>query len=476
MDDKKFSNIIVIVTTLTGLVFLIWWITYNPVSSFAEHHPGEDNRPESMVTDNEAVEIGAYFASFNNPPVHPSASWPRFRGKFFDNISREDIKLTSSWGENGPPQLWSVELGEGHAGPVIADGRVYLLDYDEQNRRDMLRCFSFTNGAEIWRRGYDLDIKRNHGMSRTVPAVSGPYVVTIGPKCQVMCVSADSGRFFWGLDLQRDYGAEVPLWYTGQCPLIDDGVAVLAVGGSALLIGVDCRTGTRRWETPNPHDWKMSHSSIIPMTIENTRMYIYCAIGGIVGVSAEKENTGELLFESSAWNNSVVAPSPVYLGNGKIYLTAGYGAGSMVCRVSKKKDTFTVEVLQKLSPDQGLAAEQQTPLYYKDHLFSIMPKDAGALRNEFVCVHPDDCSRIVWSSGKTKRFGLGPYLMADDKFFILSDEGVLTVIEASTKEYRELTQAKILNGHDAWGPLAIAGGRMLARDSRQMVCVDLRAN
>ena len=66
--------------------------------------------------------------------------------------------------------------------------------------------------------------------------------------------------------------------------------------------------------------------------------------------------------------------------------------------------------------------------------------------------------------------------MADDKFFILSDEGVLTVIEASTKEYRELTQAKILNGHDAWGPLAIAGGRMLARDSRQMVCVDLRAN
>jgi outer membrane protein assembly factor BamB len=212
------------------------------------------------------------------------------------------------------------------------------------------------------------------------------------------------------------------------------------------------------------------------MTIENTRMYIYCAIGGIVGVSAEKENTGELLFESSAWNNSVVAPSPVYLGNGKIYLTAGYGAGSMVCRVSKKKDTFTVEVLQKLSPDQGLAAEQQTPLYYKDHLFSIMPKDAGALRNEFVCVHPDDCSRIVWSSGKTKRFGLGPYLMADDKFFILSDEGVLTVIEGSTKEYRELTQAKILNGHDAWGPLAIAGGRMLARDSRQMVCVDLRAD
>jgi len=104
-----------------------------------------------------------------------------------------------------------------------------------------------------------------------------------------------------------------------------------------------------------------------------------------------------------------------------------------------------------------------------------MPKDAGALRNQFVCSDSKDCTKIIWSSGKTKRFGLGPFLLADNKFFILSDDGVLTVIDASLKEYNQIAEAKVLQGHDAWGPLAIADGKLLARDSRQMVCIDMRA-
>lgn len=123
-----------------------------------------------------------------------------------------------------------------------------------------------------------------------------------------------------------------------------------------------------------------------------------------------------------------------------------------------------------------MASEQQTPLFYAGHLFCILPKDAGPLRNQFVCCHPDDISRFVWSSGKTNRFGLGPYIVADDKFFILSDDGILTIARTSAREYVQLAQAKILEGVDAWGPLAIVDGRLLARDSHRLVCIDLRAN
>jgi outer membrane protein assembly factor BamB len=144
-------------------------------------------------------------------------------------------------------------------------------------------------------------------------------------------------------------------------------------------------------------------------------------------------------------------------------------------RIKKENGTFSAESLQILKPGEGLASEQQTPIFYKGHLFSILPKDAGPLRNQFVCFHPDDCSQIVWSSGKTNRFGLGPYIVADGKFFILSDDGVLTVLKASTKEYDQLAQTKILDGIDSWGPLALVNGRLLARDSRRVVCIDLRA-
>jgi len=475
LSQNTVNNFIMISTALIALVFLTWWMLYDPVKDFVEHVPGTDNRPAVATTEADMVDIGNIFEKFDGPSLSESSDWPRFRGEFFDNISRSQIKLSGQWGEAGPAILWSIDLGEGHAGPVIAMGRVYILDYDENKRQDLLRCFSFQDGKEIWRRGYDLFVKRNHGMSRTVPAVSWPYVVTMGPKCQVMCVNGESGELKWGLDLVKEYEAEVPLWYTGQCPLIDDTTAILAVGGKALLIAVGCESGRVLWETPNPDNWLMSHSSVIPMTIAGRRMYVYSALGGIIGISAEKETAGQVLFKSSEWNQTVIAPSPVNVGGEKILFTAGYGAGSLLAKISNLNSGFTVEVLQNLKPDQGLAAEQQTPIYYKNHVFAIMPKDAGALRNQFVCADPNDISKIIWSSGKTKRFGLGPFLLADDKFFILSDDGVLTVIEAHTKKYNQIAEAKILKGHDAWGPLAIADGKLLARDSRQMVCVDVRA-
>lgn len=476
MNEKVLNLAALIGTAFLGLAFLVWWSLYNPVKDFTESVPGMDNRPPDFVSVSDAVEIGAYFAGFDGEPSAIPGSWPRFRGGDFDNINKENIHLADGWDDSGPNILWSVDLGEGHAGPVISNGRVYLLDYDEERRADILRCFSFDDGTEIWRRGYDLFVKRNHGMSRTVPAATDKYVVTIGPKCHVMCVDADSGDFRWGVDLEREYATEVPLWYTGQCPLIDDSVAVFAVGGSSLIIAVDCETGEVVWETPNPNNWKMSHSSVMPFSIHGKKMYVYCAIGGIVGIGAEGEEAGKILFESGLWNHNVIAPSPVYLGHGRIFLTAGYGAGSSVIEIKSEDGIFSVESLQVLKPEEGMASEQQTPIFYKGYLFSILPKDAGPLRNQFVCCHPDDCSRFIWASGKTNRFGLGPYIVADDKFFILSDDGVLTVARASMTEYVQLGQAKILEGVDAWGPLALVGGRLLARDSRRLVCVDLRAN
>jgi outer membrane protein assembly factor BamB len=476
MSHKSLNLLTTFGAVLIGTALLLWWLLYNPVAGFSENLPGADNRPEGYMAGVADVDIGSDFMTFEGIPSQIQAGWPRFRGSDFDNINKENLSLAESWGgASGPELLWSVDLGEGHAGPVVSGGRVYVMDYDEESRADVLRCFSLADGAEIWRRGYSLFIKRNHGMSRTIPAATEEYVVTMGPMCHVMCVDAASGDLKWGLDLVKEYKAEIPLWYTGQCPLIDGTTAVLAVGGDALLIGVNCETGEILWETANPEAWKMSHSSVLPFTIHGKRLYVYCALGGIVGISAEPDEKGEVVFASNIWDHNVVAPSPVYLGDGRIFITAGYGAGSMMVRVKNEKGVFSLESVQSYKPAEGLASEQQTPIFYKGHLFSILPKDAGPLRNQFVCCHPDDCRTFVWSSGKTHRFGLGPYLVADDKFYILSDDGVLTVLETSTRGYVPLAEAKVLEGVDAWGPMALVQGRLLLRDSRRLVCLDVRA-
>ena len=120
-----------------------------------------------------------------------------------------------------------------------------------------------------------------------------------------------------------------------------------------------------------------------------------------------------------------------------------------------------------------MACEQQTPLYHNGYFYSIQPKDAGELRQQFVCYHPDDCTKLIWSSGSQNRYGLGPFIIADNKFYILNDDGTLTMAQVSTKEFKLLDQAKILDGHDAWGPFAILGTRMLLRDSKTLVCINI---
>ncbi|MDX1285846.1 MAG: PQQ-binding-like beta-propeller repeat protein, partial [Draconibacterium sp.] len=341
-------------------------------------------------------------------------------------------------------------------------------------RADVLRCFSLLEGTELWTRGYDVAVKRNHGMSRTIPAVTEDYVVTIGPKCHVMCLNRKTGDYIWGLDIVKEYQNAIPQWYTGQCPLIDNDAAILATGGTAMMVAVDLESGEKLWETPNPNGWKMSHSSIMPYTFEDQKMYVYSAEGGLCGVAAEGPKQGQILWETSEWNHHVVAPSPVCMPDGKIFITAGYGAGGMMLQLSKVGDEFNIEVLDEYKPKEGLSSEQQTPIYWQGHLFGIQPKDAGSLRNQLICVHPSDTRKVVWSSDTEARFRLGPYFMADNKLFILDDDGTLTIVRPSTERYIQLEQVNIIeHGHDAWAPFALADGYLLMRDSKTMVCIDL---
>lgn len=456
-----------------GVALLAWWISHDPSSAFTVSLPGMDERGKSTATE-ETIRIGETF-SYTAPGTGiPGTSWPRFRGADFDNISKEKIPLIDGWNKAGPRILWKIPLGEGHAAPAVYDGRIYLLDYNETSREDLLRCFSLASGDELWRRGYKVRLKRNHGLSRTIPAINEKFVVTIGPKGQVMCVDRLTGELKWGLDLVKSFHSEVPFWYTGQCPLIDKDTVILAAGGDALLVAVDGNTGQKLWQTPNPRKWKMSHSSIMPMTVKGRKTYVYCAVGGICGVAADGPERGTVIWETALFAPSVIAPSPVILEGGRIFMTAGYGAGSVLLEITEKDNRYSVTMLQQYKPSEGLASEQQTPVLINGYLYGIQPKDAGGLRNQFVCCKAGDGTRILMQSGQQERFGLGPYIQADGKFFILNDDGEMTIAKASPQEFKVLDKRKIIEGEDSWGPMAVTGGYLLMRDSKNMVCLDIR--
>ena len=145
---------------------LLFFFLYNPTRSFQPSVPGMDNRGKGVAA-SIAINIGEFFERISDKETDLKESWPRFRGADFDNIYKTPGKLASSLKGKAGEILWSKELGEGHAGAAIYQGKVYLLDYNEDERADVLHCYDLQTGDELWKRWYKVPIKRNHGMSRT---------------------------------------------------------------------------------------------------------------------------------------------------------------------------------------------------------------------------------------------------------------------------------------------------------------------
>ncbi|MBN1361440.1 MAG: PQQ-like beta-propeller repeat protein [Sedimentisphaerales bacterium] len=465
MRKSVIADIIPMAVAAAGVFCVAYlWISADAAPQLEQRVPIASNVSAESAGEEGDVLARAELTTYGGTPSELPGVWPHFRGPDRDAIGKVDVTLSRSWSAQGPPVLWSLDLGEGYAGAAVLGGRVFVADYDQDKQGDAIRCFSLADGQEIWRYFYPVKVKRNHGMSRTVPAVTDQSVVTIGPKCHVTCLDAATGELKWFLDLVKDYGAKVPNWYAGQCPLVEEGKVILGVGGEALMIAVDLETGQVLWRTANPRGWQMTHSSIVPIEFAGRRMYVWCASGGVVGVAADD---GTLLWEVDEWQIRMAnVPTPLPVGDGRILFSGDYNAGAMMLALSEENGQIVAKPEFRLEP-QVFGSPQHTPILYEGHIYGIRPD------KQLVCLDLE--GNVVWTSGSDHTFGLGPYTIVNGLIYLLDDHGLLTLAEAQSGSYVQLAQAQVLHGIDAWGPMAVAENRLIVRDLTKMVCLDIAA-
>ncbi len=465
MNSKwtRFALALPVLATLASVVALtIWWTRQSSVA-LTVREPFTDLPPGADATAAlNPITTGKLLKGDGQPANLPGA-WPQFRGPNRDGICPDPTALLRVWPANGPRELWATDLGEGYAGAAVLAGRVYVMDFDRDKKQGALRCLSLADGKEVWRYAYSLTVKRNHGMTRTVPAVTEKSVVAMDPKCNAVCLDAMTGEFRWGLNLVHDYGTAVPPWYTGQCPLIDGNAVILAPAGrDALLVALDLATGKPLWQAPNARGWKMTHSSVMPMEFAGKRMYVYCGSGGVVGVSAQD---GAILWDTTEWKIGIATvPSPLVLDGGRIFFSGGYNAGSLMLQLKDEGGKLVPRVAFKLAAEV-FGSTQHTPVYRNGHIFGTRAD------GRFVCL--DLTGKVVWTSGPGTQFGLGPFLFANGLVFAANDSGQLSLFEVSTTKFSPLAQAQVLKGRESWGPMALAGNRLLIRDLTRMACLEV---
>ena len=464
MNSKKIITMVTCAVILLYVCIIVVWHLYTPRADLPVQMPGADNRPEGSVRSIDDVLIGEFFMKFEELSSDLTGKWTRFRGGESTNIIVAPETINTSGDDY--PVLWTIETGEGYAAPVIYNGRIYFLDYIEALSSDALRCISLETGKELWRRWYRVPMKRDHGFSRTVPVVGERYIINIGPRGHVMCCDPITGDLKWSLDMQKDFGAEIPKWHAGQCPLVDGDIVILAPAGEeVLLAGFDCHSGEMKWSTSNTLNYKMSHSSVMPMTLCGKKTYVYIGVGGVCGVSAEKKDQGAFLWEISGWAPTTAAPSPVQITDNQIFVCAGYGTGGALLHINRQGERWTASIIDQYKPNAGLSCEQQTPIFYRNMLISVQPKDGGGNRMKLVCYLPSNLRNPVWTSAADERFGYGPFVVINNHLFALNENGELYVYEVLQQSMKLVKRQRIMDGVDAWGPLAYADGILIVRDA-----------
>ena len=164
----NWEKILPLLVASAALATLAWWWFDGGGAGLKPRVPGTDAAPGGESGGANPVLAGKLIPGPGQPADLPGA-WPQFRGPDRDGISPDAAKLSRDWNVSPPREVWALEVGEGYDGVAIRNGRAYLLDYDREAKQSALRCLSLADGKEIWRFAYPLTIKRNHGMTRTVP-------------------------------------------------------------------------------------------------------------------------------------------------------------------------------------------------------------------------------------------------------------------------------------------------------------------
>jgi outer membrane protein assembly factor BamB len=156
-----------------------------------------------------------------------------------------------SWPEKGPEVLWTAAVGRGYGGPVVKDGKVYLLDRDDKVG-DNLRCLDLSNGKELWHFGYDAPGTVMFPGSRSVPIVDGDKVYSCGHNGDLYCIDTKTHKPVWNKNVWKDFGGErLPMWAITQCPLVyGDLLIVASQAPQAGVVAYERLTGDVKWKTP----------------------------------------------------------------------------------------------------------------------------------------------------------------------------------------------------------------------------------
>ena len=410
--------------------------------------------------------------------------WPQYLGPNRNSTSPQ-TGILRTWPAGGPEVLWSANIGIGYGGPVVSNGKVFLLDRDDATG-DMLKCFDLSSGKELWKFTYSAPGSVMFPGSRSVPVVDGNYVYSCGPYGDLYCIDIGTQQPVWKKNVWTDYGGgEIPKWAISQCPIIYNDLLIIASQApQAGVVAYNKRTGEVKWQTPNLGEVGYVSPVVVKAAGEDQVVMITAANRGGFGqpgtggrVVGLNPLTGKTLWEYTNWQCIIPVPVALDAGDSKVLITGGYEAGAAMIKIEKKSDgSYGVTELYK---NLEFGAHTQPPLLYNGYFYAQY--STNERKDGLVCMSMD--GKVMWKTGRDPNFERGAMILADDVILATDGATKLFLLEPDATQFKPLASAEILAGPAGgderaarfgvqnWAPIALAGGKLLIRDQSRLLCV-----
>lgn len=368
--------------------------------------------------------------------------WPQFRGPNSSGIGTGKPPV-----HFGPDQhvQWKTAVGSGLSSPVIWAERIFLTQFDPANQKLSTLCLDRRTGKILWQRALSTErIEEVHPISSpaaSTPATDGERIFVYFGSYGFVCYDLD-GNLEWERRLPlpgNPYGASASPILVGELLVFNH------QGKDAHLLALNRRDGRTVWRTDRsafqfgwstPVHWR--HDGTDEVLVlggdfgPNQRLMAYDLttgaerwwVGGLPSCGKSTPVIGggmvflaapDIILEQSAEKRNPEKAAQFYAKNGNRLMGVRPGSTGEVAQTNIA-----------WSERKGVPGVP-SPLYYNGRLYTV--KDGGLI----FC--------RVAATGEflyDERLGpLGYYyaspVAADNKIYIASAEGVVTVIDAGTK-------------------------------------------
>lgn len=425
--------------------------------------------------------------------------WPQWMGPRRDGVWRE-AGLVAAIPAAGLPVTWRVPVKGGYAGPAVADGRVYLLDYDrpagdvanspndrtELVGRERVLCLDAVTGKLLWTHEYDCPYAISYASGpRCTPTVSGGKVYTLGAEGNLACLEAETGRVLWAKDFKRDYQAPTPIWGFCGHPLVEDDLLICLVGGpGSVAVAFDKETGQERWRALTA-----SESGYCPPTIIEQGGTRQLMIWDADKLNALEPATGRVLWSQPLkpmYGMSIMAPQVADTPAGRVLFASGIGGVGALFRLAA--DGSAPGLLWQVEQKTGVSCANSTPFIAGDTLYGC-DCQTGMLTAVDLTTGVRRWETLEPTTGGERRSKHGTAFLVREappgdgtRTWIFSETGDLILAQLTPEKYEELGRMKLLEptnecfGREVvWSHPAFAGRSIFARNDRELVCVSAAA-